>query len=169
MRAVPEGDTRERLICPDCGFIQYDNPRIVVGTVARWDDRVLLCRRSIMPRKGFWTLPAGYLELHESVLDGAKREAWEEARARIAIEGVLAVYNIPRLSQVQIIFRATLESPDVDAGPESEEVGLFLWDEIPWPDLAFPSVRWALHHWREAGDRAEFSARSNPPDEFGDY
>jgi len=169
VRAVPEGDTQERLICPDCGFIQYDNPKIVVGAVVRWQNRVLLCRRAIMPRKGYWTLPAGYLELHESATDGARREAWEEARARIAIDSLLAVYNIPRISQVQLIFRAVLESPDVSAGPESEEVGLFRWDEIPWADLAFPSVRWALSHWREVGDAAEFSARTNPPGDLGEY
>ncbi|HEX6978813.1 MAG TPA: NUDIX hydrolase [Alphaproteobacteria bacterium] len=168
IRAVPDGDTRERLICPDCGFVQYDNPKIVVGAVVRWQDKVLLCRRSIMPRKGFWTLPAGYLELNESAMDGARREAWEEARARIAIDGLLAVYNIPRLSQVQLIFRARLETPDIAAGPESEEVGLFGWDEVPWHELAFPSVRWALNHWREVGEAREFCARTNPPGETGD-
>jgi 8-oxo-dGTP pyrophosphatase MutT (NUDIX family) len=102
-------------------------------------------------------------------MDGARREAWEEARARIAIDSLLAVYNIPRISQVQLIFRAVLESPDVSAGPESEEVGLFRWDEIPWADLAFPSVRWALGHWREVGDAAEFSARTNPLGDAGEY
>lgn len=167
--AVPEGDTRERLICPDCGFIQYDNPKVVVGSVVRWNDTILLCRRAIMPRKGFWTLPAGYMELNESAPEGAAREAWEEARARITIDGLLAVYNIPRISQVQLIFRASLVSPDVSAGPESEEVALFRWDDIPWADLAFPSVRWALRHWREIGEAPEFRTRSNGPDETGDY
>ncbi len=169
LRAVPDGDTRERLICPDCGFIQYDNPKVVVGAVARWRDTILLCRRAIMPRKGYWTLPAGYMELNESAMEGAAREAWEEARAKIAIDGLLAVYNIPRISQVQLIFRASLVAPDVSAGPESEEVALFRWDDVPWQDLAFPSVRWALNHWREVGDAREFTTRSNPPDETGDY
>lgn len=169
MRAVPDGDTRERLICPSCGFIQYENPKIVVGSVARWDDRLLLCRRAIMPRRGFWTLPAGYLELNESAHEGAVREAWEEARARIVIESLLAVYNVPRISQVQLIYRARLASADVAAGPESEAVGLFAWDEIPWAELAFPSVRWALQRWREVGDAVEFGARTNPPGETGEY
>jgi ADP-ribose pyrophosphatase YjhB (NUDIX family) len=169
VRAVPDGDTRERLVCPDCGFIQYDNPKVVVGAVARWNDTILLCRRAIPPRKGFWTLPAGYLELNESASDGAMREAWEEAQAKIAIDGLLAVYNIPRISQVQLIFRANLVSPDVAAGPESQEVALFRWEEIPWDDLAFPSVHWALKHWREVGDAAEFRTRSNGPQETGDY
>jgi ADP-ribose pyrophosphatase YjhB (NUDIX family) len=169
VRTVPEGDTRERLVCPDCGFIQYDNPKVVVGSVARWKDAILLCRRAIMPRKGFWTLPAGYPELNESAMEGAMREAWEEAQAKIAIDGLLAVYNIPRISQVQLIFRATLVTPDVAAGPESQEVAMFRWDDIPWRDLAFPSVHWALKHWREVGDQAEFRTRTNGPNETGDY
>ena len=87
VRGIPEGDNRERMICAECGYILYDNPKIVVGSVARWDDRILLVRRSIEPRYGYWTLPAGYLELNEAASAGAEREAWEEARARIEIEG----------------------------------------------------------------------------------
>jgi ADP-ribose pyrophosphatase YjhB (NUDIX family) len=131
VRGIPEGDDRERMICADCGYILYDNPKIVVGSVVRLGDRVLLCRRAINPRRGFWTLPAGYLELNESTTAGAAREAWEEARARILIEGLLAIYDIPRLSQVQLIYRARLADEAVAAGPESLEVGLFGWDEIP--------------------------------------
>jgi len=169
VRRVPEGDNRERLVCSDCGFIQYENPKIVVGSVCTWGDRILLCRRAINPRKGFWTLPAGYLELHETTADGALREAWEEARAKLEIEGVLAVYSIPRLSQVQVIFRARLASDEIAAGPESAEVGLFAWPEIPWAEIAFPSVRWALGHYREAIDGGDFRTRANPPGELGDY
>ena len=162
-RAIPEGDDRERLICADCGFIHYDNPKIVVGSVVRWQDKILMCRRAIDPRKGFWTLPAGYLELNESTRAGAEREAWEEARAKIAIESLLAIYDITRLSQVQLIYRARLVDPAVSAGPESLEVALFGWDEIPWAEIAFPSVRWALAHEREAQDTGDFAPRSNPP------
>ncbi len=169
VRAVPEGDNQARLVCAACGYVQYDNPKVVVGAVCSWEDRILLCRRAINPRRGFWTLPAGYLELQETTADGALREAWEEARARIDIEGVLAVYSITRLSQVQVIYRARLVSPDVSAGPESAEVRLFRWDEIPWNEIAFPSVRWALAHYREALDRPHPAARSNPLGEFGDY
>jgi ADP-ribose pyrophosphatase YjhB (NUDIX family) len=169
VRRVPAGEDRERLVCSDCGFVQYENPKVVVGSVCVWEDRILLCRRAINPRKGFWTLPAGYLELHETTVDGALREAWEEARAKIEIEGVLAVYTIIRLSQVQVIHRARLASPEIAAGPESAEVGLFRWPEIPWPEIAFPSVRWALGHYREAVDSGAFHTRSNPPGEFGDY
>jgi ADP-ribose pyrophosphatase YjhB (NUDIX family) len=167
VRAVPEGDNRERLMCPDCGFVHYDNPKVVVGSVALWQERILLCKRAINPRLGYWTLPAGYLELNETTSEGALREAYEEARARIALDGLLAVYNIPRLSQVQLIYRAHLLSPEVSAGPESEAVGLFAWEKIPWDELAFPSVHWALRHAREVWDREVFTVRGNPPGELG--
>lgn len=168
VRSIPDGDSRERLICPDCGFISYDNPKVVVGSVAVWEEKILLCRRAIPPRTGLWTLPAGYLELHETSEAGAAREAWEEARARIAIDGLLAVYNIPRISQVQLIYRALLESPDVAAGEESLEVGLFDWDGIPWDEIAFPSVNWALGHYRESAGRPLHAPCTNPPGELGD-
>jgi ADP-ribose pyrophosphatase YjhB (NUDIX family) len=108
------------------------------------------------------------MELHETTAEGAMREAWEEARARIAIDGLLAVYEIPRISQVQLIYRARLIDPAFAAGPESLEVRLFGWDEIPWSELAFPSVRWALHHHREAAGEAVPMPRGNPPGETGD-
>ncbi|MET4697592.1 ADP-ribose pyrophosphatase YjhB (NUDIX family) [Constrictibacter sp. MBR-5] len=167
-RRVPEGDSRERLVCADCGFVNYENPKIVVGVVATWEGRILLCRRAIHPRRGFWTLPAGYLELNETTADGAAREAFEEACARIRIDQLLAVYSIPRISQVQLMYRADLVSPDVAAGEETEAVGLFEWDEIPWEEIAFPSVHWALHHHRETRHEAAFVPRSNPPGETGD-
>jgi ADP-ribose pyrophosphatase YjhB (NUDIX family) len=169
IRTVPEGDLRERLVCADCGFINYENPKVVVGAVCRWQDRILLCRRAINPRAGYWTIPAGYMETRETTMDGAIREAWEEARARIRIRDVLAVYTIRRLSQVQVIFRAELLAPDVSAGPESREVALFRWEEIPWHEIAFPSVNWALRHDREAGDQPTVATRTNPPGEFGDF
>ncbi|HEV2301049.1 MAG TPA: NUDIX hydrolase [Stellaceae bacterium] len=163
VRAIPEGDNRERMICADCGYILYDNPKIVVGSVARHGEHILLVRRSIDPRRGYWTLPAGFLELNESTNSGAEREAWEEARARIEIEGLLAIYDIPRISQVQLIYRARLLDAKVEPGPESLEVGLFLWDEIPWREIAFPSVGWALQHEREARASRDFTTRINPP------
>jgi ADP-ribose pyrophosphatase YjhB (NUDIX family) len=163
VRRIPEGDNRERMTCAECGFVLYDNPKIVVGAVARWGERVLMCRRAIPPRRGFWTLPAGYLELNESTSAGAEREAFEEAQAKIRIEGLLAIYDIPRISQVQLIYRARLIDAAVAPGPESLEVGLFDWDEIPWEEIAFPSVRWALHHEREARLSGDFSTRIAPP------
>ena len=169
VREIPAGDNRHRLVCPDCGFINYENPKIVVGSVAVWQDRVLLCRRAINPRKGHWTIPAGFLELNESVIDGARREATEEACADIEIDALLAVYNVPRISQVQLIYRATLRRPEFAPGEESLDVALFEWDDVPWDDLAFPSVRWALNHWREVGEAREFVTRVNPEGENGDY
>ncbi len=165
----PEGDSRSRLVCRDCGFIQYENPKVVVGSVAHWGERILLCRRSINPRKGYWTLPAGYMELNETSTEGALREAREEACAEIEIERLLAVYNIPRLSQVQLIYVARLLSDDVRAGPESLEVGLFDWTEIPWSDLAFPSAHWSLGYYRESLNSGNHTVHSNPPGERGDY
>ncbi len=168
VREIPDGDDRPRLVCGDCGFVQYENPKVVVGSVAAWEDRILLCRRAIDPRTGFWTLPAGYLELGESAAEGALREAWEEARARLTLDQLLAVYSIPRLSQIQLIYRARLDTREVAPGPESLETRLFLWEEVPWDDLAFPSVHWALRDFRDLRGQAAFAPRGNPEGETGD-
>ena len=167
-RKVPDGDDRPRLVCSACGFIDYENPKVVVGSVVSWQDRILLCRRAINPRKGFWTLPAGFLELHESAAAGACREAWEEARAKIEIDQLLAVYSIPRISQIQLIFRARLTTPEVMPGPETLELDLFQWRDIPWDDLAFPSVHWALGHFDEVRGQPHFAPRANPPGDPGE-
>ncbi|MEO1015807.1 MAG: NUDIX hydrolase [Pseudomonadota bacterium] len=159
---VPDDDDRPRSVCGTCGFVDYKNPKIVVGSVATREGRILLCRRAIEPRKGYWTLPAGYLEVNESVEDGARREAYEEARAQLELDRVLAVYSVERISQVQIMFRARLADPDIAPGPESLEVGMFAWADIPWADIAFPTVGWALRHWRETKDRDDFAPFSNP-------
>lgn len=149
IKTVPDGDTHERSVCEHCGFVNYQNPKVVVGSVVRHEGKILLCRRAIEPRKGYWTIPAGYMELLETPEDGARREAREEANADLELHSLLAVYNVPRLSQVQLLYRATLNSPEFSAGEESLEVGLFEWDEIPWNDIAFPSVHWALEHDRQ--------------------
>ncbi len=163
---VPSGDDRERLLCPDCGFIAYENPRIVTGVVARAEDeRILLCRRAIPPRIGYWTLPAGYMELNETAEQGAMREAWEEARARLRLTGLLAVYSLASIHQVQLIYRAVLTDPNVSAGPESQSVALFHYDELPWDELAFPTVRWALEQDHEAHMQGLGLAYANPPEE----
>ena len=164
LETTPTGDDRQRSVCGHCGFVDYRNPKIVVGSVATLNEEILLCRRAIEPRKGFWTLPAGYLELGESVEDGARREAWEEARARLALERVLAVYSVELISQVQIMFRARLEDPAIAPGPESLEVGMFAWDRVPWGEIAFPTVGWALRHWRETAGRRDFAPFGNPAD-----
>lgn len=149
-RLIPDGDTLERAVCTACGFVAYDNPKIVVGAVVTAGPRILLCRRDIEPSRGRWTLPAGYLEHGETPQEGARREAFEEATAEIAIDGLLAVYTIRRLAQVQLIYRARLVGATFAPGPESQAVGLFHPAEIP-ADIAFPSVRWALVHAEQGG------------------
>jgi ADP-ribose pyrophosphatase YjhB (NUDIX family) len=131
-KRVPDGDNRERLVCARCEFIHYQNPKIVAGAVCTWDDRILLAKRAIEPRKGFWTLPAGYMELGETTEQAAEREAREEACANIEIERLLAMYSVARIGQVQIMYRARLVSADVAPGVESEEVALVEWADIPW-------------------------------------
>ncbi len=152
VKIIPEGDDRPRLTCTDCGYIAYENPKVVVGAVCTWEDRVLLCKRAIEPRIGYWTIPAGYLELNETFAEGATREAWEEAQTQINITGVLGIYEIPRISQVYVIHRAELTAPEFGPGPESQDVQLFEWSNIPWDDLAFTSVSWALKHFRSGKD-----------------
>ncbi len=161
-RRIPDGDTTERYVCGDCGHIYYSNPKIVVGSVVTDGGKILLCRRAIEPRKGFWTLPAGFLEEHETPEDGAKREAKEEAECEIVLDALLAVYSVPRISQVQLMYRALLKTPQFAPGPESLEVALFAWEDIPWTELAFPSVAWALNHYRETKDQPVFAPRTNP-------
>jgi ADP-ribose pyrophosphatase YjhB (NUDIX family) len=162
-RRVPSGDSLERDVCERCGFVAYENPKIVVGSVVRTNGGVLMCRRAIAPRIGFWTLPAGYLEIGETPEEGARREAREEATAEIVLGQLLAVYTIRRISQVQLIYRADLGGPFA-AGPESLEVAVFGWDELPWERLAFPSVAWALAHERAAAGGAPLPFTNPAPD-----
>lgn len=166
-RRVPSGDSLPRDICDHCGFIHYVNPKIVVGSVVTHEGKFLLCRRSIEPRRGFWTLPAGFMEQGETTEEGARREAREEANADIALKDVLAIYNIPRIAQVQIMYRATLDSPEFSAGEESLEVALFGWEEIPWEELAFPSVYWALTQFRSVMGKDVIAPFTNPEGENG--
>lgn len=162
VRRVPDGDTVERDVCARCGHIHYVNPKIVVGAVCSWHGRILLCRRAIEPRRGFWTIPAGYLEERETPSQGAQREALEEALAKIEIDCLLGVYSVPRISQVQLIFRAQLCSEEFGVGDESLETRLFSWEEIPWKELAFPSVLWALNHFRDVEGQSGFAPFENP-------
>ena len=163
-KRVPDGDAISRNICDHCGLINYENPKIVSGVVAVWQDRILMCRRAIEPRLGFWTLPAGFMETNETIAEGAAREARAEACAEVEINALIGVYNVARISQVQIFYRAKLVSDDIAVGPESAEVELFAWDDIPWDNLAFPSVYWALQHYRETKDRDSFVPFSEPAD-----
>jgi ADP-ribose pyrophosphatase YjhB (NUDIX family) len=161
--AIPEGDDRERHVCLGCGAIHYINPKVVVGSVCTLGGRLLLCRRAIEPRRGFWTIPAGYMELGETAEEGAMREAWEEARARIELDGLLAVYSVARIDQVQLLYRARLLDAAVEAGPESLEVALLDWADIPWQDLAFPTVGWVLTRAMDLrGDAGPLVTATNP-------
>ncbi len=159
---IPEGDDHTRAVCGDCGFIAYENPKIITGSVIEYDGKIMLCRRAIEPRINFWTIPAGFMELGETPEEGAKREAWEEARAKIEIHDLLSIYTVKRISQVHMMFRATLSDPVFEAGPESLEVKLFTWDEIPRDELAFPSVHWALDHYRESLGHGTIAPHTNP-------
>ncbi|SNB64566.1 ADP-ribose pyrophosphatase YjhB, NUDIX family [Arboricoccus pini] len=153
-KMIPKGDERERFVCLGCATIHYVNPKIVVGALCVHEDRILLCRRAIEPRVGFWTLPAGFMELGETAEEGAVREAMEEANAKIAIDGLLAIYSIKRIDQVQIFYHARLLDPAVSPGVESQAVMLVGFDAIPWDELAFPSVEWALRRAIELRQQA---------------
>ena len=165
-KRVPHDDSFERDVCNHCGLINYQNPKIIAGVVATIDvdgvEKILMCKRAIEPRKGFWTLPAGFMEKGETVAQGAAREAKEEACAEVMPEALIGVYNVARIAQVQMFYRGTLVSPDIAPGPESEEVALMTWDEIPWQDLAFPAVYYAWQHWHETKDEAAFAPCSEP-------
>jgi ADP-ribose pyrophosphatase YjhB (NUDIX family) len=156
-KRIPPGDQKERLVCDACGWVHYQNPKVVVGAVATHEARYLLCRRAIEPSRGLWTITAGYLEEQETPEQGALREAHEEARVELQIEGLLGVYSIARISQIQLLFKATLARPEFEPGEESLEVRLFDWSEIPWSEIAFPSVRWALERHRAIGDQQVFA------------
>lgn len=144
---VPDGDSRARHVCPACQAVHYQNPKIICGCLPVWQDQVLLCRRAIEPRHGLWTLPAGFMENGETLQQGAARETWEEAAAQVNIGELYAVFNIPHISQVYMMFRAELVDGVFGVGPESLESRLFREDEIPWQELAFPSIAKTLRYW----------------------
>jgi ADP-ribose pyrophosphatase YjhB (NUDIX family) len=144
---VPPDDNLPRHVCDACGTIHYQNPRMVVGCIPEWKDRILLCRRAIEPRHGLWTVPAGYMENGETTFQGALRETLEEANARVEIGTLYALYNIPHINQVYLLFRARLLDLDFKPGAETLEVKLFAADEIPWGEIAFASVRNTLRHY----------------------
>ncbi|WP_367025824.1 NUDIX hydrolase [Methylococcus sp. ANG] len=141
---IPAGDDRPRHICDACGTIHYRNPKVIAGCIPVWNGQVLLCRRAIEPRHGFWTLPAGFMELEETLEQAAERESYEEATARVRIDSLYTLFSLPHLSQVYAFFRAELLSPDVAAGLESLETRLFEENEIPWDQLAFETVHRSL-------------------------
>jgi ADP-ribose pyrophosphatase YjhB (NUDIX family) len=146
-QCIPEGDNLPRHVCTACHTIHYENPKIVAGCIAEWEDRILLCRRAIEPRHGLWTLPAGFMENRETTHAAALRETWEEARARVAIQSLYAVYSIPHISQVYMVFRGILLEATYEPGPESLEVDLFREQDIPWEALAFPVMEKTLRQY----------------------
>lgn len=154
---VPPGDDRERFVCDRCDTIHYSNPKIVAGCIPEWDGRVLLCRRAIEPRYGLWTLPAGFMENHETTQEAAARETLEEARARVEIGELFSYLNIPRISQVYVLFRARLLDVDFGPGHESLEVELFEEQKIPWQEIAFPAIEITLRRFFEDRARGRFS------------
>ena len=149
---IPPGDHLPRHICDSCGTIHYDNPRIVVGCVPDYHGKILLCRRGIEPRRGFWTVPAGFMENGETLQQGAARETWEEALAKVEIGSLLSVVHVLHAHQVHVFFRAILKEPEFGAGPESLEAMLVDPKDIPWSDIAFPSTVYSLERYLE--DRA---------------
>jgi ADP-ribose pyrophosphatase YjhB (NUDIX family) len=144
---VPAGDNRERAVCTACGEIHYENPLVVVGTLPVWGEQVLLCKRAIEPRHGFWTLPAGFMELGESTSAGALRETEEEAGARVELQGLYTLLNVVRVGQVHLFYRARLLDTGFAPGEESLEVQLFTEAQIPWEQIAFRTVRQTLEHY----------------------
>jgi ADP-ribose pyrophosphatase YjhB (NUDIX family) len=146
-RTLPLGDIGIRHACAECGTVHYQNPNIVAGCIATWEDRVLLCRRAIDPFRGLWTIPAGYLELGETVEEAARREALEEAGATVGTLTLTALYNLPMFGEVYLVYRGALATPDCRAGDETLDVELFAPDEIPWVSIAFPMVREGLKLW----------------------
>lgn len=149
---VPDGDTLPRHVCPACGAIHYQNPKLVVGSIPVWEDRILLCRRAIEPRCGLWTLPAGFMENGETIAQAALRETEEEANANVEIGDLFTLYNLPHISQVYMLFQARLLDLSFSPGLETLEVKLFAEREIPWETLAFRAIRETLKRFFE--DRA---------------
>ena len=141
---IPQGDNRTRFVCDNCDTIHYQNPRIIAGFLPIHEDRVLLCKRAIEPRYGLWTLPAGFMENGESTLEAALRETREEALAEVESQGIYALFNLPQINQVHIIFRGNLVNTDFGAGDESLEVALYEEQQIPWDDIAFQVIRETL-------------------------
>jgi ADP-ribose pyrophosphatase YjhB (NUDIX family) len=146
---IPPGDNLPRAVCTACGAIHYQNPRIVVGCVPEWQGRIVLCQRAITPRRGYWTTPAGFLENGESLHAGAARESLEEAEARVQIGSLLAISNVLHAAQVHVTFRAALLEGKFGVGAESLQVGLYEEAQIPWAQIAFPSIEFALRCYFE--------------------
>ena len=151
---IPPMDSRPRIVCPSCGYIHYENPKVINGCLLIHEDRVLLCRRAIEPRHGYWTLPAGFMELGETMKDGGNRECFEEAEAIGSALELYCLYDIPDIGQIHVMFIGSLKDGKFGVGIESLECALFAEEDIPWEDLAFQNVIETLQHYfadRKAG------------------
>ncbi|MES9923320.1 MAG: NUDIX hydrolase [Candidatus Thiodiazotropha endolucinida] len=157
---VPEGDNRPRHVCIICSTVHYQNPKIVVGCIPVWEQQILLCRRAIEPRYGLWTVPAGFMENGETSQQGAARETFEEACARVEVEGLYTLFNLPHINQVYLLFRSRLLDLDFAAGEESLEVKLFDEQEIPWEKLAFPVIKESLKLYYADRETGKYPLRS---------
>ena len=165
---IPPGEHLPRHLCDACGTIHYENPKLVVGCIAEWQEQILLCRRAIEPRLGLWTLPAGFMENAETTAQAALRETLEEANARVEIDALFTLFNVPHISQVHLFFRAHLLDLDYGPGIESLEVALFREEEIPWEEVAFASVRETMKRYfadRQAGKYDFHMGDIHPPAE----
>lgn len=153
---VPKGDNLPRFVCSACQAIHYQNPNIVAGCIPEWDEKILLCRRAIEPRHGYWTLPAGFMENSETSIEAAARETLEEAGAHVEVTSLFAIYNLPHINQVYMMFRSRMSERIYQAGTESLEVELFNESEIPWDNLAFPVIEETLRRYYEDVSRGKF-------------
>jgi len=141
---IPAGDNRLRYVCVSCEEIHYQNPKIVAGCIPEYKGKVLLCKRAIEPRYGYWTLPAGFMEMEETSLEAAMRETLEEANAKVVVSELYTVFNLPDVSQVYMMYRSQLLDLDFSAGEESLDVKLFTENEIPWDNIAFTTIKYTL-------------------------
>ncbi|MFM9968952.1 MAG: NUDIX hydrolase [Burkholderiales bacterium] len=158
---IPEGDNLPRHLCEVCGTIHYVNPKLVVGALPEWEGKILLCRRAIEPQRGYWTLPAGFMELGETTEQAALRETLEEANARVELHDLFTMLSVPHLGQVHLFYRARLLDLDFSAGSESLDVALFDESEIPWKDLAFRTVSTTLKHYLADRGTGNYRFRSS--------
>jgi ADP-ribose pyrophosphatase YjhB (NUDIX family) len=163
---IPDGDALVRAVCDACGTVHYQNPKLVVGCLPVWEDKVLLCRRAIEPRYGMWTLPAGFMEKHETLPEAALRETLEEACARVELGSLYTLISVPHVSQVHAIYRARLLDLNFAAGSETLEVALFDEQKIPWDEIAFRTIAMTLRHFyaeRQTGRFSFHTAELPPP------
>jgi ADP-ribose pyrophosphatase YjhB (NUDIX family) len=153
---IPPGETLPRYVCEQCQTIHYQNPKVVAGCIPEWEDHILLCRRAIEPRVGFWTFPAGFMELGESTEEAAVRETFEEARADVEVTDLYALFTLVRVNQVYVVFRGKMRTNQFGASHESSEVQLVPTDKIPWSELAFPVIQEILQRYAEDRKQGRF-------------